>query len=180
MSELPRPYKRSDPPSLPGSDRVYLDGELRRIEQSLAGTIEYLSTFDNPKFSAHNNSVNQSATGSAYYKVTFSTEDFDIGGYYDTSTSRFQPPAGIYRIKAQITVLSSVGSGVVLRKNGVTDVKSFWAPTVSAQNIYIAVEGLLELDGTDYVEVYSFIYDATAKNISGASEASWFEAEKVQ
>jgi hypothetical protein len=34
VSLAPRPYKRGNAPSLPGSDRLYLDAELRRIEQS--------------------------------------------------------------------------------------------------------------------------------------------------
>lgn len=31
MASSPRPYKKTDPPSIPGSDKLYLDGELGRI-----------------------------------------------------------------------------------------------------------------------------------------------------
>lgn len=44
--DLPRPYKRSSPPSIPGSDRVYLDGELNRIEQASGTTIDAIATLD--------------------------------------------------------------------------------------------------------------------------------------
>lgn len=46
-------------------------------------------------FSANKNSVTQTGIASVTNtKLTFTTEDYDQGGYYDAANSRWYPPAG--------------------------------------------------------------------------------------
>lgn len=146
---------------------------------NLTGTIPAASLPALTQFKADKNGNAQSAAGSVYTKITFTTERWDAGSYYDAPNSKFTPPAGMYRVSAQVALQSSIGLGIEIRKSGVSE-RSFWTPTVaSSNNVYAACTALIQVNGTDYIEVYVFNYDTVAHNIAGALDATWFEAQKV-
>jgi hypothetical protein len=112
-----------------------------------------------PAFHARVDSAN-STTDTTETKVTFGTEVFDVGGCYDTSTSRFTVPsgeAGKYFIYSRIRVDSATDSEIydlLIKKNGST-VFQHSANQYRYTSAYVS--GILDLSASDYLEVYVLI-----------------------
>jgi hypothetical protein len=123
------------------------------------------------KFSAWKNGTDQTGILSATYtKVTFGTEYFDIGGYYDTSTSRYTPPAGYYHFTATVYHTANVVDQqeyiAAIYKNGVS-VLEFSLRASGTGPQLAAVFGTLQANGTDYFEAYTYGGGAGNKTVSG-------------
>ena len=123
------------------------------------------------KFSAWKNGTDQTGILSATYtKVTFGTEYFDIGGYYDTSTSRYTPPAGYYHFTATIYHTANIVDQqeyiAAIYKNGVS-VLEFSLRASGTGPQLAAVFGTLQANGTDYFEAYTYGGGAGNKTVSG-------------
>jgi hypothetical protein len=134
-------------------------------------------------FFAHKNGTNQTGILSATEtKVTFGTERFDNGGYYDTSTSRFTPPSGYYRLSA--ACLSGGGAvdqsvwGLVIYKNGVA-LADDYKPWSGTTNFTASITINDVANGTDYYEVYVYGFGAGDKTINGAIRSTWFCGEAI-
>jgi hypothetical protein len=84
-----------------------------------------------PAFSANKNGTNQTISANSITQVTFGTESFDVGSHYDTSTSKWTPPAGVVLLSALIyfdgTDSASGGDNyhVYLYKNGSAFLNSY-------------------------------------------------------
>jgi hypothetical protein len=134
-------------------------------------------------FRAHKNNVDQTGIITATYtKLTFGTEAFDQGGYYDISTSRWTPPAGICRLNL-VAHLSGgqVDDGAVqaaIYKNG-TILAEVTTRNGGANTISSPVTILDAPNGTDYYEAYFRATGTGNKTVSGATYLSWFEAEMI-
>jgi len=112
-------------------------------------------------FRAFKNGVNQTGMGNiTWTKVTFPTEEYDNGSYYDTTLSRWTPPAGLIHIDARWAVSSGIATdsnmmiavyknGVEYKRNGVMSSSS--APTMGPS---ISIDDVAS--GTDFYEVYAF------------------------
>jgi hypothetical protein len=112
-------------------------------------------------------------------KLNFTTEVFDIGGYYDAANSRWTPPAGSVTIVAAITyqnaTIGSVsGARVAIRKNGTT--------TIAQRNEYTdAANGQVIIDvtdvanGTDYYEVQAAVeFTSPAGTVAASTAQTYF------
>ena len=118
-------------------------------------------------FSARKNSVNQLIPNETWTKVTFTTEESDIGNYYDTSNSRYIPPAGIYYIGgAYFQDIGPRDMLIGIYKNGVR-IKGYYGNSNSGGGGSTHIETVVEVNGTDYIEIYAFFgADTTIKGDS--------------
>lgn len=125
-------------------------------------------------FRAHKNGVNQSIT-SAPLKLTFGTEAYDIGGYYDTATSRWTPPPGIVHLTASMMTGPMTAATQELRilKNGAlfsrsvnSNYSQFDGQTVVADDV---------ASGSDYYEVECYLTTAGALIADGRPDITYFE-----
>lgn len=121
-------------------------------------------------------------TGTAT-KLTFPTEIFDFGGYYDAAQSRFTPPAGRYRLSAGAGWATGIEDGrqvtVEVWKNGV--VYRVFGTQVSGttDNALVSGDCLAEANGTDYFEVYGTGLGVNNKTVIGATSVTYFEGEAI-
>jgi hypothetical protein len=121
-------------------------------------------------------------TGTAT-KLTFPTEIFDFGGYYDAAQSRFTPPAGRYRLSAGAGWSTGIVDGrqvtVEVWKNGA--VYRVFGTQVSGttDNALVSGDCLVEANGTDYFEVYGTGLGVNNKTVIGTTSVTYFEGEAI-
>lgn len=134
-----------------------------------------------PGFSAWKNGAAQGIPSGSLTKVTFSAEQWDNGGCYDTSTSRFKPTTpGYYYVSTSIQYqgIGSTSVNLYLSKNG-SYYKMGQYTCPSGYNSY-PVNALVYMNGsTDYLEVYTKHYSGSTINLSGESYQTWFQAQKI-
>tara|TARA_R100000951_G_scaffold38074_1_gene32321 strand:- start:265 stop:1119 length:855 start_codon:yes stop_codon:yes gene_type:complete len=120
-------------------------------------------------------------TNSGYYKVTHGGSQFNIGGHYSTSNTRFTAPvAGAYFFYAH-AILEGFGTSQTfrmtsqIRVNGNSGTKNGLSSGGSANSVHddneVQVSGLIYLNANDYVEHYVSTSGATdtTGNIWGQS-----------
>ena len=120
-------------------------------------------------------SADQTLTNATWTKINLSSESFDIGGCFDTSTYKFTPTVpGIYRVEACLSVTAGTSvadTSINIYKNGAKH--SDGAYGVSS-GVYrrVVTSDLVQMNGTtDYLELYGFISGTgTLKVVSGAAE----------
>ena len=114
-----------------------------------------------PMFLAYGSSSNISLPNDTWTKVSYSDEQYDIGGYYDHSTNyRYTPQvAGKYMIIARcyITYNSQATENIriAIYKNGsdYTKYNDYGGSTQSYGSVQIV--SLIDMNGTsDYLEIY--------------------------
>lgn len=132
-------------------------------------------------FRAHKNNVDQSGVAAAgFVKITFTSEAFDIGSYYDTTNSRWIPPAGLVRISGHVT-FSSVDDAACqasLYKNGAIFAGGSVAGQIS--NAGRSVVSAVDLaNGTDYYEYYAFCGSTGTFDITGTIAQTAFCGEQI-
>lgn len=132
-------------------------------------------------FSAYKSADQTGIAPSTATKVTFNTEEWDTGGWYDPATSRFTPPAGKYLVN--ICLFYSAGipdiadTRAFLYKNGSSVLQSInLSSGTSAQRSLCAI---VDADGDDYFEVYALAGNTGTKTISGDKELTFFQACKI-
>lgn len=142
------------------------------------GTITLsLATF--PKFSAHKNGTDQTSVATATpTKVTFTTEEYDVGSAYDAPNSKWIPGIiGKAHIDIYLEWTSSVDQKahiVYIYKNGAaykggainSSGTGYHYTTLSCNVLVDAV--------TDYFEVYAYQETGGNKTISGRVVHTWF------
>jgi hypothetical protein len=114
-----------------------------------------------PAFSAYM-SANQTIPNETFTKIAFNTENFDVGGCYDTSNYRFTVPsgqAGKYVIVAKSAVdgLDDQESiSIALYKNGSRDDKTYFSDYSPYVNrvLYAQTQKIYALDVGDYIEAF--------------------------
>lgn len=139
-------------------------------------------------FYAHKNSSNQTGLAdSVYTKLTFGTEKFDLGGCFNTTNSRWTPPAGLVQLNAFVFIASGAkasGSSFYVAKiikNGVTDVAAGpgaanpGTPTTASTN----VSAVDQANGTDYYEVFLFVITDTTVTVDGNLAHTHFSGHVV-
>ena len=133
-------------------------------------------------FFAHKNGTAQPGIASATEtKVTFGTANSNVGGYYDTSTSRFTPPEGYYWFAANV----GFNGGLVadnlmfakIYKNGVEVLNAFQTARASSETL--PVTGLVYCDGDDYIEVFARANGSGTKTVNGGETITYFCGVKV-
>jgi hypothetical protein len=129
-------------------------------------------------FSAHKNGTAQTGVTSTPVKVSFGTEVYDTGGYFDATNSRWTPPAGPVSLTVAITMLTNVVTGsyasISFYKNGSLFKLGtvFGAFTAGFMNGLAAMEDIA--NGTDYYEIYSNTGGALTSSIDGPATNTWF------
>ena len=120
-------------------------------------------------------SSDQQISHETYTKVNFNTEQFDIGGYYDTSNYRWTPPTGKYLVYANLFTYDN-GDSVTMRRGRVAlykngsimtnpGLQSGWQGNASntapdAEMQTFSNHGALivnQTTATDYYEIYGYI-----------------------
>jgi hypothetical protein len=111
------------------------------------------------------------------FKVPFNVGTFNPQGYFNTTTSRFQPlVAGYYQVNVQLLgdAVSYLIAGV--RKNGVTEIYSEQTSTPNTEAV--PVVGIVYLNGsTDYLEVWGNA--GVVMNISNSAASTYFTASLI-
>lgn len=134
-------------------------------------------------FLAHKNGTSQTISSSDETAVTFGTESYDVGSYYNTSTSRWTPPAGYALINASVIFTASPSTTpdrytIKLMKNGSLHRQNrvVWDSSASFSASLSTIESV---NGTDY---FSIAVDAAFDNsysVSGTVTESWFSGTMV-
>ena len=130
---------------------------------------------NNPMFKV-TGADNVAIADNTFTKVTFNSEEFDVGGYYDSTTNyRYTPQvAGKYVIysRGYITYASAATENLYLAiyKNG-TEVSNFARSDDNALYGSVQVSSLIEMNGSsDYVEIYiKASFSSNAKYYAGGS-----------
>lgn len=133
-------------------------------------------------FSAYKGSDQTGIATATATKVTFTTEEFDVGGYYDAANSKFTPPAGKYLIGARYHFTAGTADQgyirVYLYKNG-TLFKSLNQQLPASGSLGIEANWLVDANGTDYFEIYAYGATASSLTIGGGASVSGFWACRV-
>lgn len=88
--------------------------------------------------------------------IPFQTENFDIGGNYDTTNSRFTAPVdGVYHFDCTIHSTSSQSSAAWIRKNGTNYMRTYHASASGGYEGQCIINVNMQLDANDYVDIYS-------------------------
>ena len=150
-----------------------------------SGTATGFGGANTPAFYSYKN-ANQTITSGTITKITFETEQFDVGSGYDSN--KFQPQtAGKYYIETGLTMQAGtsemIESRIYIYKNGSNYSYAYGAH----QNNYSNYEArtwssIIEMNGSsDYVEIYCRCTDNSG-NPSVAEHSprgSWFQGFKL-
>lgn len=128
-------------------------------------------------FSAHKNAVDQgSVTSDTYTKVTFGTEAYDTGVDFDTTLSRWTPPAGLISIDCQVlftgTIAADVTGFIAVYKNGAA-YKIGRATHSVANSTPLAIACKDNANGTDYYEIFAKTVGSSLV-VNGGITNTWF------
>ena len=127
------------------------------------------------------NSASQSMAGSyADYKIQMDTEDFDLGGYYDTSNYRFTPLVeGYYYVTAGVSLTGTQTIQARIYKNGAIHRIGSAIGTGAFGYNPATVTNIVYLNGsTDYVELYAVSSSGGVSTATGGAQ-SYFQAMLV-
>jgi len=128
-----------------------------------------------PCFSAHKNGSDQTGIADqTYTKLTFATEAFDIGSFYDAANSKWTPPAGLVQIigRAYLSVVTNGICGIAVYKNGVLSKTALYNTDSTADGVEISI--IDRANGSDYYELYVYGTAVTTATVSGAATSSFF------
>ncbi len=139
---------------------------------------------DKASFRANKNATDQTGIlPTTLTKITFTTEVWDTGSYYDAANSKWTPPAGIVLVSGMI--LYSAGTvdqsqtGIVLYKNGAEFGDNFQTPSGSGSLSSQQVTMVDIANGTDYYEIYAYAAGAGNKTVAGAVTNTWFQGSML-
>ena len=126
----------------------------------------------------------QSIANATDTKVSFQTEVFDTNSDFDNSTNyRFTPTvAGKYQINAGVGISSlDPGNQLIIKiyKNGTAyrSHKTFSSVNDSQSTV---ISDILDMNGsTDYVEIYAYQNDGSARNTYTTEGATFFSGSKI-
>jgi len=144
-----------------------------------AGTIgaTKFSAVSQPCFSAHKNGTDQTGIASGVAtKLTFTTEVFDIGSYYDAANSKWTPPAGAVQVTAFASFTNQLDNTVAqlgIFKNG-TVYKKVLISASFATNDGLFISIIDRANGTDYYEIYITAFSSTTITVSGIASSGYF------
>lgn len=114
------------------------------------------------KFRAYQATQQLNLTALSWTLVTLDAESYDIGGYFNTSASKFVAPvAGFYQFVAQVTPAAGTFSGnkkfgIALYKNGSAVATAYVSSNADGDDIVLQIADIVQLAATDYVEVYFY------------------------
>jgi hypothetical protein len=131
-------------------------------------------------FSAHKNGVDQTGLVSgSFTKITFTTEVYDNGGYYDAANSRWTPPAGIVHIEFQslisgVTAASGLEAGIF--KNGAINKRGVNVAVSTSDGCKVSLDDIA--NGADYYEAV-VLYTGSGGAANGYFGYTYFSGHVV-
>jgi hypothetical protein len=157
-----------------------INSALAQISQSVSVQIAAYAAA-RPTFSAHKNATDQTDIATTDTKVTFGTEDWDVGSYFATST--WTPPAGKYRISATLRFSATNGVDgealmVTIYKNGAA-LKRDVVRRSGTQSHSVRIAAIVEADGNDTFEIYASKSGAGDGTVEGAASVTFFQGEAI-
>ena len=144
-----------------GSGTITLGQSNETVALGSGATSSGFGGANTPAFSAYM-SAGQTIPNTTFTKIAFNTENFDVGGCYDTSNYRFVVPsgqAGKYVIVAKSAV-DGIDDGehvdIALYKNGSRDNKTYISDYSPYTNrvLYVQTQKIYALDVGDYIEAF--------------------------
>ena len=125
----------------------------------------------------------QSISSSTWTKITFNSEDFDTNNNF--ASSRFTPTvAGYYQISANVRMTSMASGnniGLQIYKNGSANSEIGNANEGAAGDASRGGSSLIYFNGsTDYVEIYLYQSNASAKSTVDGTQYTWFTGALVR
>lgn len=182
-----RAYRPASYPQIEAGVPTYISNEYDKIAQALASLAENLPpdlSAAPVSFSAHKNGTNQTLANVATdQKVTFTTEAWDTGGFYDAANSKWTPSAGLVQLTAQVMVLSAtdqVQYYATIYKNGAQLKTGNSIGSSGTINVSLHASVLDRASGTDYYEVFIAMTDAVSKVISGGAIQTYFQGTVIK
>lgn len=127
-------------------------------------------------------SATSAATSGSFAKVPFDATQFNVGGYFDTSSSRFTPlVAGTYFVSVTVYGSGSPVNAVAaaINKNG-TNIASVGLAVSAGGNVSVSL--LVQMNGTtDYLEGWGEIDGTTPEFMSIGSDRiiTYFHAFRI-
>jgi hypothetical protein len=180
--------------SIAGGDSVliYDDSASALRKMTRTNFVAGVGGANTPAFLAYL-STTTSVTNATATKITFDTEDYDVGSVYDNSTGTFtvgSGQAGKYLISSALWCNQTGGEGelyiggVRLYKNGSlysyaqSDFNTSADDSASNYNAGFVVP--IDLAETDYLEIYAIVgaHSGTTQVLTG-TKSSWFSAFKL-
>ncbi|MBP1842017.1 hypothetical protein J2046_000261 [Rhizobium petrolearium] len=133
-------------------------------------------------FKVTKNAADQVVTTGASTKLTWAAEAFDTVNAFDLINARWTPPAGRYRLHAQVYVTVNVVDAaqfqIRIAKNGATAAEYVLRPSgTSAQSL--AIDAIFEADGDDYFEAWVNLGGTGDKTVSGDVTRTYFEGHAI-
>ena len=125
-------------------------------------------------FSAHKGGTDQTISTTNPTKVTFTTEIFDVGSNFTSST--WTPPAGTVLISVAVAFenSSSQTKHVIIYKNGVQYKRVLEREDGASGTLGVPLTIIDQANGTDTYEVYSELPGDSSYSISGYSYNTFF------
>ena len=132
----------------------------------------------NPKFRVTRSS--QSISSGVFTKITFNTETFDVGGFFDSVTNnRFQPTvAGYYRVSAWVQGIASNNVitymyAIITKNAGGFGYSNIWGysggtPPIAPFFTCVASDSVYMNGTTDYLEVGVYVESTGTPSVSSA------------
>ena len=110
---------------------------------------------------AYLNASQTNVTDASYTKVLLNAEDFDIGGNFDTTNSRFVAPVnGYYQINGYVgftEVIANKRYASVIYVNGASARFASMSNGSDTGNLYISNSVLAYVAAGQYVELYAWL-----------------------
>lgn len=131
-------------------------------------------------FSANNNGVAQSIPSGAFTKLTFSTEEFDVGALFASST--WTPPAGkVVLLTGSMTIDTVAGAltTVAVYKNGAEFKRGDMQQAQAVGPVTMHVSATDIPNGTDTYELFGYQATGVAKNTTGGTTLTYFQGTTI-
>ena len=128
--------------------------------------------------------INQTTASAASTTITFNAENIDTDNFHSTSTntSRFTIPTGLsgkYRVSGSVR-LNPNGTGrrlLTLSLNGGGALKAVEYAVNSTTYISLLIEGVMQLDAGNYIELSLYQDSGSNINTIGSTSDTWFEIQ---
>ena len=135
-----------------------------------------------PAFFVHKTSA-QSVADGAYTKLSFDTELFDNGGFFDLANNKFAPTiAGYYQLSWRAQFLSTGSPSTVwaaLYKNGSSYCRGSETRNAGGSEFGSAGSTVVHNDGNDEFEVYIFFDGSGTGSVHGSAHTTNFSGHLV-
>lgn len=134
-----------------------------------------------PIFSVHNNAVGVTLTASAWTKLTWSSEEFDVGATF--ASNKFTPAiAGYYQLNFSVYVAGLVAgklAQVAVYKNGTVHKVGGYQYQQTTGDMAMNGSVVVSSDADDYFEIFVYHNDTVDRNTSGSAENTYFNGSRV-